>query len=63
MGKGVVVVVPALAEAQDCHPPAVSRKVGGIEVAVAAEVGGGIHQPGDVINDHQAQGVRPEHQA
>ena len=39
-GVGVVVVVPALAEAQQRHPPAVARQVGAVEVAVAAEMGG-----------------------
>ena len=60
---GVVVVVPALAEAQQRHPPAVAREVGGIEVAVAEGVGGRVHQPGHVVDHRQPQRDGPEHQA
>ena len=52
---GMVIVVPALTEGEQCHPPAIAREIGAIEVAIAEGMGGGIHQPGDVIHDHQAQ--------
>ena len=61
-GIGVVVVMPTLAKTEDRHPPTVAGEVGAVEVAVAPGVGGRVHQPGDVIHDHQAQGDGPQHQ-
>jgi hypothetical protein len=61
-GMSVVVLVPALPQAQDGHPPALSREIGAIEVAVAKGVPGGVHQPAGVIDEHQAQGDAPQHQ-
>ena len=61
-GVGVMVVVPALAETEDRYPPAVAGAVGAVEVAVAEGMGGGVHQPGHVIDEHQAQRDCPQHQ-
>ena len=59
----MVVVMPALPKGQEPHPPAIAGEVWGVEIAVANGVGGRVHQPGHVINDHQAQRDCPEHQA
>ncbi len=62
MREGVVVVVPTLAEGECRHPFVVARSVAAVVGHGAPAVGGGIHQPGDVIDEHQAQGDAPEHQ-
>ncbi len=62
MGKGVMVVVPALAEGQGGDPFVIAGRVTALIGNAAPAVGGGIDQPGDVIHDHQAQGNSPEHE-
>ena len=55
----VVVVVPALAERQQRHPPGVARVVLGREAAAAPHVRRRVHQPGRVQADDDAQEDRP----
>ncbi len=62
MGEGMVVVVPALTEGERGHPGVVARPVAALVADLAPGVGGGIHQPGDVVHHHQAQGDPPQHQ-
>ena len=59
----VVVVVPALSEGEQSNPPAVAGQVRAVEVAVSEGVGGGVHQPSHVIDDHEAQWDGPQDQA
>ncbi len=50
---GMVIVVPALAEGEQRHPPQVRRGVAGRKAAVAPDVGSRVYQPGRV--QHQAR--------
>ncbi len=56
----VVVVVPALAEAEERHPP-VAGVVVGLEAALPEHVGGGVDHPGRVQADRDAQEDGPVH--
>ena len=59
MGIGVVIVVPAFTESKGGNPLVVSRRIAAVINNVSPAMGGGIHKPGDVIHNHQAQGNAP----
>lgn len=56
----VVIVVPALAEGDESDPPVVLGAVGGVEIAIAPGVGGGVHEPGGVVDEYDAEDAGPE---
>src|SRR5262249_39414792 len=58
---GVMVVVPAFAEAQDRYPEAVPRTVTGEKAARAPHVSGGIYEPGRVQAHNRPQEDAPHH--
>ena len=58
-GVRVVVVVPALAEGEEGDPPVVARIVVRLEPARAPHVRGGVHQPGGVQPEHDAEAQIP----
>ena len=62
VGEGVVIVVPALAEGKRRNPFVVAGGVTAVEDDIAPAMGGGVHKPSDVIDDHEAQGNPPQHQ-
>mmetsp|Transcript_41818 Transcript_41818/g.126599 ORF Transcript_41818/g.126599 Transcript_41818/m.126599 type:complete len:212 (-) Transcript_41818:248-883(-) len=59
--KGVVVVVPALAEGQDPDEPVVHGVVRGVPVLEAPDVAHGVNSPGDVPDPGHAGEEAPEH--
>src|SRR5690348_11365204 len=60
-GMRVMIVVPALAEGEDCYQPVVGRKVLSGKAARAPQVGGGIDRPGGMETEHDAQENSPQH--
>src|SRR5262249_22710442 len=56
---GVVVVVPAFAEAEQTHPPEVAGVIGSLVIAVAPGVRGRVHQPGDVVDINEPDEAAP----
>ena len=59
----MVIVVPAFAEGEKSHPPAVSGQIRAVKISVPEGVSSRIHQPGDVLNDHESQRDRPENES
>lgn len=60
-GFGVVVVVPAFAEGDECDPPVVSCVVFGVgEVSVSPGVGGGVDEPDGVEDEYGSDGDAPD---
>src|SRR5215472_3515884 len=60
---GMVIVMPAFAKRQWCHPPVVGRIITGIKTAAAPSVRGGIHQPCAMEFHYGPQEDAPTHQA
>ena len=58
-GMGVVVVVPALAAADQGDPPVVARVVAGFKAARAPEMRGRVDEPGSVQTERHAQEGSP----
>ena len=56
----MVIVVPAFAAGQQRHPPGVAGVVLGLKAPRAEHVGGGVHQPGGVQADDDAQEGSPK---
>src|SRR6187401_1772306 len=59
-GEGVVVVVPALAEGEEGDDGVVAAVVAGAEGTRAPEVAHGVHAPGDVVHEEDADQAAPE---
>ena len=53
--------MPAFAEGEQRHPPAIARIVASDEPAAAPHVGRRIHEPGGMQSDYNAQADAPEH--
>ena len=62
VGKGVVVVMPTLTEGERSHPRIVFGVVPAVMADLAPAMGGRIHQPGELVDNRQAQGDAPKHQ-
>src|SRR5277367_2710822 len=62
-GVGVVVVVPAFASGEKRDPPVVAGVVLGLEAALAPEMRGGVHKPGGVKANGDAEEGSPEDHA
>ena len=58
-GKGVVVVVPAFAEAEESDDDVVAALVVRAERAVAPEVADGVDLPGDVVDEEDPRETAP----
>src|SRR4051794_39799649 len=56
----VMVVVPALAHAQDREPEDVGRVVGDLEAPGPEEVADGVDRPGDVVAEEDPHGAAPQ---
>jgi len=56
----VVIVVPSFAESHQSHPPVVARIVARGEPAPTPHVRGGVHQPGGMQAEHDAEKTRPQ---
>ena len=59
-GKGVVVVVPALAHGEDAEEEIVAALVRGVELAAAEGVADGVHGPSDVLVKEEADETSPD---
>mmetsp|Transcript_36684 Transcript_36684/g.93767 ORF Transcript_36684/g.93767 Transcript_36684/m.93767 type:complete len:201 (-) Transcript_36684:854-1456(-) len=59
--KGVVVVVPALAEREHANPPVVPAQVASVVVLASPYMSSAVHKPGDVVHPDGPQGAAPNH--
>src|SRR5437763_440871 len=57
----MMIVVPAFAEGEQCHPKTVFGSVAGEEALRSPNVGGGVYQPGNMQANHGAQENSPQH--